>query len=123
LAVLLQKGFSRIVLNDEIRKVEDVLEDKSVENKEIEDEHKLLILIDRIVTNQEDETLSRMADSVQTAFLKEKAIVMWSLKTNASIFRTGLSSMELSLKNQHLTFSALTTLMALAQNAKDLAEF
>ncbi|HTN20389.1 MAG TPA: excinuclease ABC subunit UvrA [Pelobium sp.] len=72
LAVLLQKGFSRIVLNDEIRKVEDVLEDKSVENKEIEDEHKLLILIDRIVTNQEDETLSRMADSVQTAFFEGK---------------------------------------------------
>lgn len=72
LAVLLQKGFSRIVLNDEIRKVEDVLEDASVENKEIEDEHKLLILIDRIVTNQEDETVSRMADSVQTAFFEGK---------------------------------------------------
>lgn len=72
LAVLLQKGFSRIVLNEEIRKVEDVLEDESVENKEIEDEHKLLILIDRIVTNQEEETISRMADSVQTAFFEGK---------------------------------------------------
>src|SRR5690606_4470904 len=57
---------------DEIRKVEDVLEDESVENKEIEDEHKLLILIDRIVTNQEEETISRMADSVQTAFFEGK---------------------------------------------------
>nr|WP_294897065.1 excinuclease ABC subunit UvrA [uncultured Pedobacter sp.] len=72
LAVLLQKGFSRIVLNDEIRKVEDVLEDASVANEEIKDEHKLLILIDRIVTNQEDETISRMADSVQTAFFEGK---------------------------------------------------
>ncbi len=72
LAVLLQKGFSRIVFNNEIRKVEDVLEDTSVENKEIEDEHKLLILIDRIVTNQEEETISRMADSVQTAFFEGK---------------------------------------------------
>ncbi|WP_017257283.1 excinuclease ABC subunit UvrA [Pedobacter arcticus] len=72
LAVLLQKGFSRIVLNEEIRKVEDVLEDASVANEEIKDEHKLLILIDRIVTNQEDETISRMADSVQTAFFEGK---------------------------------------------------
>src|SRR5690606_29437002 len=72
LAVLLQKGFSRIVLNDEIRKVEDVLEDASVANEEIKDEHKLLILIDRIITNQEEETISRMADSVQTAFFEGK---------------------------------------------------
>ncbi len=72
LAVLLQKGFSRIVLNDVIKKVEDVLEDATIENKEIEDEHKVLILIDRIVTNQEDETLSRMADSIQTAFFEGK---------------------------------------------------
>ncbi len=72
LAVLLQKGFSRIVWNDEIRKVEDILEDETVANEEIKDEHKLLILIDRIVTNQEDETVSRMADSVQTAFFEGK---------------------------------------------------
>jgi excinuclease ABC subunit A len=72
LAVLLQKGFSRVVINQEIRKVEDVLEDTSIENKEIEDEHKVLILIDRIVTNDEDETVSRMGDSVQTAFFEGK---------------------------------------------------
>ncbi|MEO5910689.1 MAG: excinuclease ABC subunit UvrA [Pelobium sp.] len=72
LAVLLQKGFSRVVINKEIRKVEEVLEDQSIENKEIEDEHAILILIDRIVTNQEEETLSRMADSVQTAFFEGK---------------------------------------------------
>ncbi|HEX7367828.1 MAG TPA: excinuclease ABC subunit UvrA, partial [Pelobium sp.] len=72
LAVLLQKGFSRIVWNEEIRKVEDILADTSVANEEIKDEHKLLILIDRIVTNQEEETISRMGDSVQTAFFEGK---------------------------------------------------
>lgn len=72
LAVLLQKGFSRVVINNEIKKVEAVLEDESIENKEITDEHEILILIDRIVTNQEDETISRMADSVQTAFFEGK---------------------------------------------------
>lgn len=72
LAVLLQKGFSRVVINQEIKKVEAVLEDETIENKEIIDEHEILILIDRIVTNQEDETISRMADSVQTAFFEGK---------------------------------------------------
>ena len=72
LAVLLQKGFSRVVINQEIKKVEEVLEDASIENKEIEDEHKVLILIDRIVTNDEEETVSRMGDSVQTAFFEGK---------------------------------------------------
>lgn len=72
LAVLLQKGFSRVVINKEIKKVEEVLEDTTIENKEIVDEHEILILIDRIVTNQEDETMSRMGDSVQTAFFEGK---------------------------------------------------
>lgn len=72
LAVLLQKGFSRVVINQEIKKVEEVLEDESIENKEIVDEHEILILIDRIVTNQEEETISRMGDSVQTAFFEGK---------------------------------------------------
>jgi excinuclease ABC subunit A len=72
LAVLLQKGFSRVVIGTEIKKVEEVLEDESIENKEITDEHEILILIDRILTNQEDETISRMGDSVQTAFFEGK---------------------------------------------------
>jgi excinuclease ABC subunit A len=72
LAVLLQKGFSRVSIKDEIRKVEELLEDETIENKEVEDEHKVLILIDRIVTNQEEETVSRMGDSVQTAFFEGK---------------------------------------------------
>lgn len=72
LAVLLQKGFSRVSIKDEIRKVEELLEDETIENKEVEDEHKVLILIDRIVTNQEEETVSRMGDSVQTALFEGK---------------------------------------------------
>jgi excinuclease ABC subunit A len=72
LAVLLQKGFSRVVIQKEIKKVEAILEDETIENKEITDEHEILILIDRIVTNKEEETISRMGDSVQTAFFEGK---------------------------------------------------
>ncbi|WP_026904438.1 excinuclease ABC subunit UvrA [Pedobacter glucosidilyticus] len=72
LAVLLQKGFARVVFKGEIKKVEAILEDASIKNEYLADEHAILILIDRVVTNQEDETLSRIADSVQTAFFEGK---------------------------------------------------
>lgn len=72
LAVLLQKGFARVVFKGEIKKVEAILEDTSIKNEYLADEHAILILIDRVVTNQEDETLSRIADSVQTAFFEGK---------------------------------------------------
>lgn len=72
LAVLLQKGFSRVSIKNEIKKVEELLEDTSVENIILDENHKLLILIDRIRTNEEEETLSRVADSIQTAFFEGK---------------------------------------------------
>jgi excinuclease ABC subunit A len=70
LAVLLQKGFLRVFLKDKITKIESVLEDSSFEDKELTDEQTIKILIDRIAVNEEEETLSRIADSVQTAFFE-----------------------------------------------------
>jgi excinuclease ABC subunit A len=70
LAVLLQKGFLRVFLNDKITKIESVLEDEGFEDKELTDEKTIKILIDRIAVNDEEETLSRIADSVQTAFFE-----------------------------------------------------
>ena len=72
LAVLLQKGFLRVYLNDEVRKIESILEDESFEDTELKDEHTIKILIDRIVFHDDDETMSRLADSVQTAFFEGK---------------------------------------------------
>ncbi len=72
LAVLLQKGFSRVIINKEIKKVEDLLDDTSLKNVEVENEHQILILIDRVVTANDEETLSRIADSAQTAFFEGK---------------------------------------------------
>lgn len=72
LAVLLQKGFLRVYFKGVIRKIEDILEDKSVEDVELTDTDTIRILIDRIVVNEEEETLSRIADSVQTAFFEGK---------------------------------------------------
>lgn len=63
LKILLQQGFSRIRLNGEIQKIDDVLDTVKEKNKEA------LLLIDRFSVNKNDEdNATRMADSVQTAF-------------------------------------------------------
>nr|WP_121270970.1 excinuclease ABC subunit UvrA [Pedobacter schmidteae] len=72
LAVLLQKGFLRVAYQDKIHKIEEILEDKGFKDFELTDEKTVQILIDRIVVNAEEETLSRIADSVQTAFFEGK---------------------------------------------------
>lgn len=72
LAVLLQKGFLRIFYKEKIHKIEDILEDKDFEDFELVDELTVNILIDRIVVHDDEETLSRIADSVQTAFFEGK---------------------------------------------------
>jgi excinuclease ABC subunit A len=71
LAVLLQKGFVRIYWKKDIHKVEDLLEDTSIINNAVEADD-IFIVIDRIRVDNDEESVSRMADSVQTAFFEGK---------------------------------------------------
>ncbi|MDO3629054.1 excinuclease ABC subunit UvrA [Mucilaginibacter sp. BT774] len=89
LAVLLQKGFVRVEYQGKMERIESILEDKSIENEPLEvktkgkkakgeDQAKLhaptavRIVIDRVTKNETDETISRLGDSVQTAFFEGK---------------------------------------------------
>ena len=72
LAVLLQKGFTRVQVDGNLSKIEEVLEDKSIVSQKLKDETKVKIVIDRISVATDEETLSRAADSVQTAFFEGK---------------------------------------------------
>lgn len=90
LAVLLQKGFVRVEYQSKLSRIEDLLEDMSItdapwfEHKEkgksakagkneAEANHPAVrIVIDRITKNGEDETVSRLGDSAQTAFFEGK---------------------------------------------------
>ncbi len=72
LAVLLQKGFLRVYFDQKIRKIEDILEDIDIKDFTLNDTDIVKIIIDRITINNDDETLSRIADSVQTAFFEGK---------------------------------------------------
>lgn len=65
LKALLQQGFSRILVDNEMVRL-DELEEKSLKNKDI------LLIIDRIIVKEEEEFYNRLADAVQTAFYEGK---------------------------------------------------
>lgn len=67
LKLLLSKGYTRVLVNREPRFIEELVESKKKPSKNLQIE----ILIDRAVTNPDDEDLNfRLADSVQTAFFE-----------------------------------------------------
>lgn len=67
LEILLSKGYTRVLVNRELSMIEDLLEEKRKFGKKDEVE----ILIDRSITNPDDEdTQFRLADSIQTAYFE-----------------------------------------------------
>ncbi|QJD94979.1 excinuclease ABC subunit UvrA [Mucilaginibacter robiniae] len=72
LAVLLQKGFVRVEYQSSVSRIESLLEDESVVNHTLTNDDPVRIVVDRITKNNEEETLSRLADSAQTAFFEGK---------------------------------------------------
>ncbi len=71
LSLLLQKGFVRIFFNGAIEKIESVIEDKSVSNKTFK-AGDIEIVIDRVRLDGEEDTTTRLADSIQTAYFEGK---------------------------------------------------
>src|ERR1700761_9479584 len=72
LAVLMQKGFVRVEYDGSFSRIESMLEDASIADGPLTEEHGLKIVVDRVTNNKEDETISRLGDSVQTAFFEGK---------------------------------------------------
>jgi len=76
LKVLLQQGFSRILMNNEMVRL-DELEQHSLDGKDI------LLIIDRIIVKEEEDFYNRLADAVQTAFFEGKgSCYLQELDTN-----------------------------------------
>ena len=81
LEILLQQGFSRVLLNGEVIKIEDALKTKSISAKKIN----LYVVIDRIVVAKSDEDLKlRIADSVETAFFEGEGDCLVDVETGAN---------------------------------------
>ncbi|HSD15545.1 MAG TPA: excinuclease ABC subunit UvrA [Flavobacterium sp.] len=65
LKVLLQQGFARILVDNEMVRLDEI-DQHSLDNKDV------LLIIDRIVVKEEEEFYNRLADAVQTAFYEGK---------------------------------------------------
>ncbi len=75
LSILLQQGFSRIKIKDEIVRIEKALE-KTPKSKSI------FVVIDRIIINETDQdTQARIADSVETAFFEGNGLCLIESET------------------------------------------
>ncbi|MEL7123563.1 MAG: excinuclease ABC subunit UvrA, partial [Bacteroidota bacterium] len=76
LNLLLQKGYTRVLLDNELQDIQDLLESKhKVLSKTISeiDQARMLILIDRFMVQKEDEeNAKRINDSIQTAFYESE---------------------------------------------------
>ncbi|OUD32753.1 excinuclease ABC subunit UvrA [Flavobacterium sp. FPG59] len=90
LNVLLQQGFARILVNNEMIRLDAVPE--AINDKEI------YLIVDRIVVNQnpevEEEFYNRLADAVQTAFFEGKGIC-YLQELNTHIKHTFSNNFEL----------------------------
>ena len=68
----LQQGYSRVVYKNEFMRIDDLLSDKDCINTISPDE--ISILIDRMSTSEDKDSISRLTDSIETAFYEGNGI-------------------------------------------------
>ncbi len=71
LSLLLHKGFVRVSYQETIQKIETLIEDQQVSNQHLKNSE-IEIVIDRIRLDSDEDTIHRIADSVQIAFFEGK---------------------------------------------------
>src|SRR5690606_29973829 len=117
LAILLQKGFVRVIYNGSMQKIESLLEDAAVENPTAK-AGDLLIVIDRITVDGEEDTANRVADSVQTAFFEGKGDCYVEESGSTHTFSDRFALDGITVEEPIPTFSGSTTPMGLGGDAK-----
>ena len=87
--LLMQHGFSRIEINNEIKRIDEILKSniKSFRNS------KCNIVIDRISLKFDEDTQSRVADSVQTAFFEGHGECIIKIYQNGDIITKTFSNL------------------------------
>jgi len=105
LEILLKQGFSRVEINGKFERIDDLLE-----NQQTKEEHcqQIYLVIDRLSASHDEDTQSRLADSVQTAFYEGKGeclIKVYSDKSTTShpfSNKFELDGMEFEIPSEHL---------------------
>lgn len=105
LEILLKQGFSRVEINNEFKRIEDLLLNPANSESGCKNIH---LVIDRISFSEDEDTLNRLADSVQTAFYEGKGECMLKIfspdKTSVINFnnRFELDGIEFEEPDEHL---------------------
>ena len=107
LNILVQKGFSRIYVDGEIIRIEELLEEKLELGKT---KSKIFVLVDRIVVKEFDEDdIHRLSDSIGTAFYEGEGDVYVEVQKEVRSHESGVRSQtpnsELKTKNSLLHFN------------------
>lgn len=80
LEILLKQGFSRVEINNDFLRI-----DELISNQESLDCEIINLVIDRLAAGTDEDTLSRLADSVQTAFYEGKGECIIKVFTKDSV--------------------------------------
>ncbi len=88
--LLMQQGFSRVESNDEILRIDEVLANGS---KDFCDNKECNIVIDRIAVSHNEDTQSRVADSVQTAFFEGQGECVVKVFNNGGTYSQSFSNL------------------------------
>ncbi|MET3047282.1 excinuclease ABC subunit UvrA [Flavobacterium covae] len=72
LKILLQQGFSRILINNETIRLDEFTDSQELHSKDIYKDKEILLIIDRLVVKHEEDFYNRLADAIQTAFYEGK---------------------------------------------------
>lgn len=62
---ILNQGYSRVLINEDVCRIDDVLESIT-----LSEEQEIFVVLDRVITNNEENNLNRIADSTQSAFFE-----------------------------------------------------
>jgi len=105
LEVLLKQGFSRVELDGKFERIDQILEQKDALTSTCQD---FFLVIDRLSASEDEDTLSRLADSVQTAFYEGKGECLLKLyiedgpTTQHFSNKFELDGMEFEIPSEHM---------------------
>ncbi len=105
LDILLKQGFSRVEIDNEFYRIDDLLTNKEATKQSCKE---MFLVIDRLAASNDEDTLGRLADSVQTAFYEGKGECQvkiyegHSTSTHAFSNKFELDGIEFEVPSEHM---------------------
>ncbi|MCC8145603.1 MAG: excinuclease ABC subunit UvrA [Bacteroidales bacterium] len=80
LEILIKEGYSRVEINEQIYRIDEIINDNDLlKNKDI------YLLIDRLTASNDNQTISRLSDSIETAFFEGNGYCILKIYTQDKV--------------------------------------